>query len=275
MSPGHRRAAAPARPPSAAAATNPAVDVMSVKLQIPGQPAAGRRPAPGADPAAGHHGLAGDRQRGLRPRRRLVADPANPATITLRFSQADVMATPLTEVQVGHISDAGVMTKTPDCISGTLPPGAPYCVVRAGDPHRPEHLRHGADHRRPRAGGCAAPAPGETFDQTAPGAPAGPGRASSRRRTARPSASSWAPPANDGGAAVTAYRVYRDGKLVDHRRRHLGGRARTPAPASTSSRSPRSTLLGEGAAASADDHARQALQAAQGRPPSRAPRAAS
>ena len=60
----------------------------------------------------------------------LDANPANPATITLRFSQADVMATPLAEVQVGHISDAGVMAKTPDCISGTIPTGQPYCIVR-------------------------------------------------------------------------------------------------------------------------------------------------
>jgi len=53
-----------------------------------------------------------------------------PATITLRFSQADVMSTPLNEVQVGHISDAGVMTKTPDCIGQDLPAGANYCIVR-------------------------------------------------------------------------------------------------------------------------------------------------
>ena len=37
----------------------------------------------------------------------LDVDPANPATMVLRFSQADVMATPLSDVQVGHISDRG------------------------------------------------------------------------------------------------------------------------------------------------------------------------
>ena len=35
----------------------------------------------------------------------LVADSAHPATITLRYSQADVMGTPLDEVQVVHTTD--------------------------------------------------------------------------------------------------------------------------------------------------------------------------
>ena len=96
---------------------------MSVKLEIPGansQTAAVQlqeltQPPPTADSRAiGNEVYAHADQ--------LDVDPANPAIITLRFSQPDVMATPLPEVQVGHISDAGVMTKTPDCISGTLPP---------------------------------------------------------------------------------------------------------------------------------------------------------
>ena len=35
---------------------------------------------------------------------------AQPARIDLRFSQADVMATPLDEVQVVHTPDAGAQT---------------------------------------------------------------------------------------------------------------------------------------------------------------------
>ena len=156
---------------------NPAIDVMSVKLSIPSaNPQAASVAAPGADPAAADHGLPGHRQRGLRPRRPAGRRPANPATIMLRFSQADVMATPLSEVQVGHISDAGVMTKTPDCISGTLPPGAPYCIDRAAAvAHHAEHLRHRADH--PDVSLAAAPpgARGELRPERA-GRAAGPGR---------------------------------------------------------------------------------------------------
>ena len=97
-----------------------------------GQPAGGQRAARGADPAAPDRRTPG--RSATRSSPTPTSSPSTPPTrprSTLRFSQADVMATPLSEVQVGHISDAGVMTKTPDCISGTLPPGAPYCVDRA------------------------------------------------------------------------------------------------------------------------------------------------
>ena len=71
----------------------------------------------------------------------LSTDPTQLATITLRFSQPDVMSTPLADVQVAHISDAGVMTKAPDCAGAGLPPGAAYCVVRPVTRDRAEHLR--------------------------------------------------------------------------------------------------------------------------------------
>ena len=157
--------------------TNPAVDPSSVQLQIPGansQTSAVQlqeltQPPPTTDSRAiGNEVFAHAEQ--------LDVDPANPAIITLRFSQADVMATPLPEVQVGHISDAGVMTKTPDCISGTLPPGAPYCVDRALCPAPPQNTFVTVLTTQTSRWRLRRQAPGENFDQSAPGRPAGPGR---------------------------------------------------------------------------------------------------
>ena len=86
------------------------------------------------------------------------------------------MATPLTEVQVGHISDAGVMTKTPDCISGTLPPGAPYCVDRPLIRARTQNTFVTVLTTQTSRWRLRRQAPGETFDQTRAGRAAGPGR---------------------------------------------------------------------------------------------------
>ena len=61
----------------------------------------------------------------------LDVDPANPATIVLRFSQADVMTTPLAEVQVGpHQRRRGDGEDPRLHQRDRLPPGAPYCIVR-------------------------------------------------------------------------------------------------------------------------------------------------
>ncbi len=143
----------------------------------------------------------------------LVSDPAQPATITLRFSQADVMSTPLAEVQVAHISDAGVMTKAPDCVGQALPAGAAYCVVRpvtrtAQNTFVTVHTTQTSRWRLRRTGA------GENFDQTAPSGPqavtvtpAPPGDGSVVRL-------SWVAPANDGGAEVASYLVFVDGVQV-------------------------------------------------------------
>jgi hypothetical protein len=142
----------------------------------------------------------------------LDVDPANPATLVLRFSQADVMATPLSEVQVGHISDAGVMVKTPDCISGTLPPGAPYCVDRATMSRTTQNTFVTVLTTQTSRWRLRRQAPGENFDQSVPGAP--PGLAATLAAADGSAVGlSWSA-ASDGGAAVTAYRVYRDGKLL-------------------------------------------------------------
>ncbi len=193
---------------------NPAVDPSSVTLRIPGsnpQVASVQLQELAALPATVDSRAIGNEVYAHADQ--LAADPANPATITLRFSQADVMATPLAEVQVGHISDAGVMTKTPDCISGTIPPGAPYCiqrpVTRTSQNTFVTVLTTQTSRWRVRR-----QLPGESFDQTAPGAArnlvatlAPPGDGSKV-------ALSWAAPATDGGAAVSAYRVLLDGKLL-------------------------------------------------------------
>jgi hypothetical protein len=140
----------------------------------------------------------------------LIQDKTKPATITLRFSQADVMSTPLNEVQVGHISDAGVMLQTPDCNGPDLPAGANYCIVRpvtrtAQNTFVTIKTIETSRWRLRRT------APGENFAQTAPSVPqsfaAKPGDGSVVRL-------SWAAPANDGGAAVSSYNVLLDGKQV-------------------------------------------------------------
>ena len=193
---------------------NPAVDPMSVSLMIPG-----------ANPQASGVAL---QELGVPPLTvdsktignevyahadQLTPNAANPATLTLRYSQADVMNTPLEEVQVAHTDDAGHQTQIPDCISGTLPAGFASCIVRPVARTSQNttvtvlttqtsrwHLRRNK--------------PGEPGDQTAPSAPQG-----ASAKLAEPFDGSvvrlaWSPPANDGGAAVTSYRVYLDNKLV-------------------------------------------------------------
>jgi hypothetical protein len=145
----------------------------------------------------------------------LDPDPANPAELTLRFSQADVMTTPLAEVQVGHISDAGTMAKTPDCINSvtvSMPPGAPYCVVRpvTRDAQNTFVTVLTTQTSRWR---LRRQLPGEGFDQTAPG---GARDLVAKLGSADGSkvALSWTAPTSDGGAAVSTYQVFRDGQLL-------------------------------------------------------------
>ncbi len=144
----------------------------------------------------------------------LDVDPANPATLVMRFRQDDAMSTPLSELQVGHIHDVtGVMTKVPDCVGGALPPGASYCLDRATltktiDTVRVTVLTTVTSRWRVRR----VPV-GATFDQTAPGAATG-----LKTRLASPGDGSavkvlWTAPADDGGASPS-YRVFRNGKQV-------------------------------------------------------------
>jgi hypothetical protein len=137
----------------------------------------------------------------------------DPATIYLRFGQADVMATPLDEIQVAHTSDAGVTAQVPDCVGGKqIPAGQTSCVVRpvtrtaqftfvqllTSQTSR-WHLR------RTLAG---------QFQQTAPGPPSGLTAARAAPFDGSVVHVSWAAPTADGGAAVTAYQVLVDGTKV-------------------------------------------------------------
>ncbi len=120
------------------------------------------------------------------------------------------MSTPLNEVQVGHISDAGVMLQTPDCVGQDLPAGANYCIVRpvARNAQNTYVTVKTIETSRWR---LRRTVPGENFAQTAPSAPqsfaAKPGDGSVVQL-------SWAAPVNDGGAAVSSYNVLLDGKQV-------------------------------------------------------------
>jgi hypothetical protein len=60
----------------------------------------------------------------------LVTDTAHPVTMVLRFSQTDVMATPLDQVQVAHTLDSGKTWAVPDCVSGALVLAQTTCVLR-------------------------------------------------------------------------------------------------------------------------------------------------
>jgi hypothetical protein len=193
---------------------DPAVDPMSVSLQIPGanpQPAVVSLQELTQPPDTTDSRAIGNEV--YAHAEGLVADPTQPATITLRFSQADVMSTPLAEVQVGHISDTGVMTKTPDCIANDLPVGAPYCIVRpvARTAQNTTVTVLTTQTSRWRLRRTAA---GENFDQSAPGVPSGFSAVKASPFDGSVIGLTWQPPANDGGAAVTAYRIYRDGILV-------------------------------------------------------------
>lgn len=144
----------------------------------------------------------------------LDSSPGDPATLRLRYSQADVMATPLADLQVAHVDDVtGAMTKAPDCVAGEIPAGASYCIDRSLLSRTAEntfitvrttetsrwHIR-----RVPADDNFAQQAP--TAPQTVVAKLAPPGDGSGVKL-------SWGYPADDGGAAPK-YRIYRDGDLV-------------------------------------------------------------
>jgi hypothetical protein len=105
------------------------------------------------------------------------------------------------------------MTQTPDCVNATtMPAGQPYCIVRP--------VTRNAQNtfvtvlttqtsrwrlRRTAAG---------QFNQTPPGAPTGVSAGRGAPGDGSVIHLSWAGPADDGGAAVSSYRVFLDGKQV-------------------------------------------------------------
>jgi hypothetical protein len=194
--------------------TDPAVDEMSLKLFMPVNQGGTAQVQELGDPARTVDSRAVGNQV-LANIDGFAGDPADPAILTLRYSQADVMATPLDELYVAHVDDVtGAMTKVPDCVDGEIPAGDLYCIDRAlllRDAQNTTirvlttitsrwHIRR-------------VPAD-ETFEQTAPQAATGlkatlapPGDGSVVKLT-------WVHATDDGGAAPVAYRIYRDGKLV-------------------------------------------------------------
>ena len=195
----------------------------------------------------------------------LSTDPTKPATISLRFSQADVMSTPLNQVQVGHVSDAGVMTKTPDCVAQDLPPGASYCIVRPVTRTAQNTLVtirtiETSRWRLRRTG------PNEGFAQTGPAAPQGVKTALVAPFDGSAVRISWKAPANDGGAATTGYRVYRDGALVATTDLAASSFVvKNPGPGTHTLAVTAVNGIGEGVAGAASISVAQALQAPQGR----------
>jgi len=188
--------------------TDPAVDPMSVRFTVPGTNAAAASVQ--IEELAG---TADAKQVGnavLAHADNLVPDTAHPARITLRYSQPDVMATPLGEVQVVHTTDGGQDVLLPDCAIGILPAGLDSCIVRPATRDSQNtyvtvltvttsrwHLR-----RDP-----------PIENQGAPGAPQGFSVKEGAPFDGSVLKLAWSAPASSGAGPVSGYRVYVDGKL--------------------------------------------------------------
>ena len=192
---------------------NPAVDPMSVSLMIPGANPQASGVALQERGTPTDRRLQDDRQRGVRPRRPADAqrgqsgDP-DPALLAGRRDE---------HTAGGGPGCAHRRRRPPDPDPGLhqRDPARRVRVVHraAGGAHQPEHHRHRAhDPDLP-----LAPAPQQARRARRPdGAVGAPGRIGQARRPFDGSVVrlAWSPPANDGGAAVTSYRVYLDNKLV-------------------------------------------------------------
>ncbi len=190
--------------------TDPAVDAMSVAFTVPqaNQVANVQLQELGpvdkaADPqAVGNEVLAHADN--------LVTDSAHPAQVVLRFSQADVMSTPLDEVQVVHTTDDNQQVLLPACVNGALPSGLWSCVVRpvtrTAQNTFVNVLTTQTSRWRLRR---ALPVENQ-------GAPSAPRRVTVEE--AKPFdgsrlSVSWIAPASSGAGPISAYRVFVDGKL--------------------------------------------------------------
>jgi hypothetical protein len=194
--------------PACQPTTNPATDPMSLGFTVPGT-----NGAPALVQLEERGVTADVKQIGnevLAHADGLVPDAAHPARLVVRYSQPEVMATPLGEVQVVHTDEGGRDSLVPDCSGGTLPTGLYYCVVRpvtrdaqntyvtvlAATTSR-WHLRR------------ALP----VENQGSPEAPHG-------LRTKRPApfdgsvlGLTWTAPDSSGAGPVSGYKTYVDGKL--------------------------------------------------------------
>jgi hypothetical protein len=197
-----------------AGSADPAVDPMSLKIFMPENQGGVAEvqelgnPAPTVDSrAVGNEVLANIDN--------FVGDPSDPAILTLRYSQADVMAAPLDELYVAHVDDVtGAMTKVPDCDAGAIPTGEAYCLDRSLLGRNSSNTSFRVLTTRTSRWHIRRVLAGETFDQTAPSVPTG-----LKASLAAPGDGSgvkliWTGPADDGGAAPSSYKIFRDGVLA-------------------------------------------------------------
>jgi hypothetical protein len=135
------------------------------------------------------------------------------ARIDLRFSQADVMATPLHEVQVMHVTDAGPVNQVVDCVGGAVPAGHDSCVLRpvtrSADNTFVSVLTKTTSRWRLRRGQAV-----QATTPAAAGAPQGLTVKEAAPFDGSVLAVAWSPPATSGTAPVTSYRVALDGQVV-------------------------------------------------------------
>ena len=140
----------------------------------------------------------------------LVPDRSAPARIELRFSQADVMQTPVQEVQVWHTPDSGPGGQIPDCAGDTVPAGAVACVrrpvTRTSDNTFVTVLAIETSRWRVRRG--------QIIVHETPSEPQGLAVKQAAPFDGSALAVTWAAPAVSGTSPVAAYRVRLDGTLV-------------------------------------------------------------
>jgi hypothetical protein len=195
--------------------TNPTEDAMSVDFTVPpanGTPATVElQELPPVGPAVDPTGIGNEV---LAHADNLVANAASPATLKLRMSQSDVMATPISEIQVVHTPDSGPASQIPLCVGGALPTGVPACLLSVTRDSQNTYvtvLTTQTSRWRVRRGQVVEPPP------PPPGVPSAPQGLSVHEAApfdGSALAVAWAPPASSGGSAVTAYRVSLDGKQV-------------------------------------------------------------
>jgi hypothetical protein len=128
----------------------------------------------------------------------------------LRFSQADVMSTPLDEVQVVHTTDDNQQVLLPDCVNGALPSGLWSCVVRPVT-RTPQNTFVTVLTKQTSRWKVRRSLPVE--NQGAPGAPRGVTVKEAKPFDGSRLSVSWVAPASSGAGPVSAYRVFVDGKL--------------------------------------------------------------
>ena len=137
----------------------------------------------------------------------LTANTATPARIDIRYSQADVMSTPLDQIQVVHTEDSGQEVLLPTCGPGGMPAGLFTCVlrpaIRTPDATIVTVLTNVTSRWRVRRG--------PTIENQ--GAPTQPQGVTVKKVDGGAKVKvSWKPPATSGAGPISTYEVKLDGK---------------------------------------------------------------